>query len=83
MNRIFRKIIILSVLCVNNTYCNMKRLQNTEKTSSVNNTVMLEISTLDSDGNLSGRTTDYPIFSEKDNFGKLYLEKSYCFHKLV
>lgn len=71
MHGTIRILIILSVLCMKHTYCSKDYLQNDGKNNHpLNNTVMIELSTLDSERNLNGRTTDYPIFSEKDNFGK-------------
>lgn len=64
MNRVIRILITLSTLSVNYTYCSNKSLQD------ANNTVMIELSTIDSEDNFNIRTTEYPIFGEKDNFGK-------------
>lgn len=83
MNRVNRILIILSVLYTKHAYCNKENIQNAEKIDyPSNNTVMIELSTLDSEGNLNGRTTDYPIFSEKDNFGKKLLSRN-IIHILV
>lgn len=65
---------IFVFLNVRKTFCYVENVRsNVSQTDyALNKTVMIELSTFDAETKFYARTTDYPIFSEKDNFGNFF-----------